>query len=289
MPRPLPEGQHITVERNLRPANFSMPSLEMATDHYNIGFVVSGDRRAITPLQSYCYHAGDVAMSPPFVYHRTLSESDAPYDGYLIKYSPEFIQPFIDQIGKNIFDELYEQKVCHFTPNMQVKIEQLFADMLEEYHKQTPYKEVILQGMLFRLLTTVYENKLESTATRFKSPLTPPIIDTLYYIENHYSQKITLSAMAKEVHLSEAYLSRLFTSQLGMSFTDYVNNVRIRHVQTMLTRTDKSVMEIALACGYCHGDYLSAQFKLKTGMTPLGFRRKRIPRSPHIHNQEQYK
>lgn len=274
MPRPIPAGQHITVERNLRPADYCMPSLEMATDHYTVGFIISGDRRAITPLSSYCYHAGDVAMSPPFIYHRTLSDSDAPYDGYLIKYTPEFIQPFIDRVGKNIFDELYEQRVCHFTPDMQVKIEQLFADMLEEYRKQTPYKEVILQGMLFRLLTMIYENKLKGDTIRFKSPLTPPIIDTIYYIENHYHRKLTLSALAKQVHLSEAYFSRLFTAQLGMSFTDYINNVRLRHVQILLTQTDKSIMEIALACGYCHGDYLSAQFKLKTGMTPTQFRKK---------------
>lgn len=278
MPLPLPPGEHISIQRNLRPAAYAMPSMEMATDHYSISYIISGDRRKITPLQSYISHAGDVGLSAPFEYHRTISASNVPYEKYLIKYTPEFVEPFIEQVGKNVFDELYKQKVCHFTKDMQVKIEQQFADMLSEYKKDIPYKEFILQGMLFRLLTTIWENKIKGDEISFQSPLTPPIIDSLYYIENNFDRKLTLSSLAKQVHLSDAYFSRLFSAQLGMSFTEYLNNVRIRHVQAMLTQTDKSIMEIALACGYCHGDYLSAQFKQKTGMTPSEFRSQIAPK-----------
>lgn len=274
MPLPLPLGEHISIQHNLRPAAYTMPSMEMATDHYSISYIISGDRRKITPLQTYFSHAGDVGLSAPFEYHRTFSASNAPYEKYLIKYTPEFIQPFIEQVGKNVFDELYKQKVCHFSREMQVKIRQQFADMLLEYQKNTPYKEFILQGMLFRLLTTIWENKLKGDAISFQSPLTPPIIDSLYYIENNYDRKLTLHTLAKQAHLSDAYFSRLFSAQLGLSFTEYLNHVRIRHVQAMLTQTDKSIMEIALACGYCHGDYLSAQFKQKIGLTPSEFRSK---------------
>ena len=274
MPIPLPPGEHISVQRSLKPAAYAMPSMEMATDHYSVSYIISGDRRKITPLQSYSSHAGDVGLSAPFEYHRTISESNVPYEKYLIKFTPEFVQPFIEQVGKNIFDELYEQKVCHFSKDVQKMIEQQFADMLTEYQKDVPYKEFILQGMLFHLLATIWENKLQGDAISFKSPLTPPIIDTLYYIENNYDRKLTLSTLAKQAHLSDAYFSRLFSAQLGMSFTEYLNNVRIRHVQSMLTQTDKSIMEIAIACGYCHGDYLSTQFKQKTGMTPSEFRGK---------------
>ena len=207
-------------------------------------------------------------MLPPFTYHRTISISDTVYVSYLIKFTPDFIAPFFDFIGKNIFDELYEQKVCHFTPETQQKIEKMFQEMLYEFQKDTEYKEVILQGMLFRLFTTIWENRLQGGAVSFPSPLSEPIIHAIYHIEKNYAQKITLESIAKELGFSTAYFSRLFKSQLGMSFSEYLNNSRINHAQTLLARTDKSIMDIAMETGFCQGDYFATQFKHKTGMTP---------------------
>lgn len=274
MPIKIPDGQNIIVQLRTLPGDYQMPSMAMATDHYNIGFVITGDRRNITPTQSYDYHAGDVAMAPPFMYHRTISQSNTPYESYLIKFTPEFIEPFRRLISPNIIDELYEQKICHFTKASQEKIFHMFDEMLFEYEKDVPYKEVILQGMLFRLFTTIWEERLSGGATYFHSPLTEPIINALYTIEKDYAGDLTLEQIAADVGLSTAYFSRLFSAQLGISFTEYLSNVRIRHVYTLLAQTDKTVMEIAMETGYCHGDYLATQFKKKTGMTPTEFRKK---------------
>lgn len=272
MPIPIPKGQQITVQKNLYPNNFCMPSMEVATNHYDINYVISGDRKMITPTQSYSYHAGNISVGAPYMYHRTISESDAPYERYLVKYTPEFAEPFIKYIGKDIFNELYEQKLFHFSEPVQLKIQQMLCEMLEEYNKNTPYKEIILQGMLFRLLTTIYENKLNVGTTKYKTPLTEPILNAVYYIENNYDKKLTLEIMAEEAHFSCAHFSRLFSAQLGIPFSEYVSNVRISHAKRLLLQTNKSIMEIALETGYCHGDYLCAQFKSKTGMTPTQFR-----------------
>lgn len=276
MPIKIPDGQNIVVSYRSLPGDYKMPSMEMATDHYNIGYIVSGDRRTITPTQSYTYRTGDVSMVAPFVYHRTLSESDTPYAGYLIKFTPEFIQPFVEKAGKNIFDDLYEEKVCHFSEESKQRIHGMFADMLREYEKDVPYKEFILQGMLFRLFTTIWEERLEVQGNYFKSPLSEPILNAIYRMEKDYPQALSMEAVAAEVGFSTAHFSRVFHSQLGMSFTDYLSNVRIQHVKELLIRTDKSITEIALSTGYCHGDYLATQFKRKVGMTPTQFRKSNV-------------
>lgn len=274
MPFPIPEGQHIIVEHRTLPTGYCMPSMEMATDHYNIGYVVSGDRRCITPLQTYDYHAGDVSMAPPYVYHRTIAETDAPYERYLIKFTPEFIKPFLTHVGQHIFDELFQLNICRFDKETREKIKNLFWEMYEEYEKDAPYKEFILQGMLFRLLTTVWEKRLlGETATLNKSPLTKPVMDAICHIETYYYMNLTLEETARRVNLSTAYFSRLFHAQLGMPFSEYVSNVRIRHVKILLSQSSKSIMEIALETGFSSGDYLSTQFRAKTGMTPREFRK----------------
>ena len=272
MALPIPEGKQIVVERNLRPSGFCMPSMEMATDHYSVGYVITGDRKVIMPSESLIYHSGDVTLGMPYMYHRTVSNSDIPYDSYIIKFTPEFIKPFINQVEKKIFDELCGQRVFNFSDEFQIKIERIFFDMLEEYNKNSRYTEFVLQGMLYRLLITIWENKINNNVMINKSPLSKSIVDILYYIENNYYKKITLEKIAQMAHFSNSYFSRMFKLQMGISFTEYLNNVRVTQAKKMLIQTNKSIMEIAVDVGYCHGDYLSIQFKNKTGMTPSQFR-----------------
>ena len=150
----------------------------------------------------------------------------------------------------------------------------MFEDMLNEYQKKTCYKELILQGMLFHLFTTIMEEHIPTSNNMKKNdtPLTKPIIEILYYLEYHYQENPTLLQMSKMINISEGHLSRLFHSQLGISYSKYLNNLKIEHVKILLLKTDKSIMDIALNTGYCNSEYLSVNFKKNTGMTPKDFR-----------------
>lgn len=271
---PLPAGKQINVERKLFHSGYGMPSMEMATDHYSIGYIISGDRRTIAPFGTYDYHAGDVALSPMYLYHQTVAGSNTPYERVLIKFSPQIADEFIAVVGRQMFDELYEKRIFSFTPEVQKKLEYLFTDMAEEFKREQPYTEFILKGMLFRLLLMVWEEKLPDKGVEIhETPLTPPIVDALYYMENYYNQNPSLEETARVANFSPAYFSRLFSSQLGKSYSEYLNSIKLRHVTTLLVQTDKSIMEIAQETGFCHGNYLSDQFKKKMGMTPMQFRK----------------
>lgn len=274
MPIPIPNGQHISIEKRLLPSDFCMPLMQIMPDYYNIGYIISGDRYVITPVETYCYHKGDVALAPPLFFHRTFSNSNEPYESILIKFTPDFVKPFIDVIGENEFKNFYNSKAFHFTQNAQKKILNIFENMLNEYQKKTCYKELILQGMLFHLFTTIIEEHIPTSddIKKNSTPLTTPIIEILYYLESHYQENPTLSQIAKIVNFSEGYLSRLFRSQLGIPYSKYLNNLKVEHVKLFLLKTDKSITEIALSTGYSSSEYLSVHFKKNTGMTPKDFR-----------------
>ncbi len=273
MPNPLPEGQQILVTHGCFREHFKMDSLQMATDHYNIGITLKGHRRTITPLFSYSYQEGDVALAPPFLFHRTISESDGPYERIMVKFSPKFVEPFINEVGQHVFNKLYETLVYHFSIETQEKIKTMFFDMLNEYEKNMPYKEFILQGMLFRLFTTILEEHIPTAPLINPTPLTPQIIDAIVYMENHYKQQPSMNEVANVVGFSAGHFSRLFHAQLGMPYSTYLNNIQLRHVQILLANTNMSIMDIAHETGYCHGDYLSAQFKKKMGVSPREYRK----------------
>lgn len=274
MPIPLSNGEQIHIEHRILLNGTAMTSMQMSKDHYNIGYTISGERTTITPLESYCFHAGNVAVAPPYFYHKTVSKNNLPYESILIKFSPDYVKPFIDTVGQNIFDEIYQKKVFSFSKENQRKISHMFYEMEQESCKETPYKEFILQGMLFRLLAAVWELHLpDASVDKSLSPITEPVMHAIQYMEDNYYKNPSLLEVSRVANLSERHLSKLFLSQLGMSYTEYFNNIRIRHVKILLMQTSKTIMEIAMETGYCNGDYLSAQFKKLTGMSPTTFRK----------------
>ena len=268
MPTPLPQGQRIVVTHIHFKESYHMDSMQMSTDHYNIGITLQGRRRTITPLHSFSYQAGDVALMPPFTFHRTLSEYDEPYERIMVKFSPDFVEPFIREVGRHAFQKLYDSPVYHFSEHSREKLIRLFRDIYEEYRKDTPYKEFILQGMLFHIFTTVLEEHISIETTIHPVPVTKQIIDAIVYMENNYKRQPSMEEVAGKVGFSAGYFSRLFHAQLGIPYNTYMNNIQIRHVQLLLSTTNMSIMDIAQETGYCHGEYLSAQFKKKTGITP---------------------
>lgn len=273
MPYKLIDNKNITVQHKSLPSDYSMPSMQMASDHYNIGIVISGDRRTITPNESFEYHAGYVSMIGPFLLHRTLSLSKEPYEGYLIKFSPEFANPFVENGGQAIFDELYDKKIHHFNPENTKIIINMFREIHTEYQKERPYSEQILSGMLFRLFDTIWHTRLSEESHKFDTPLTEPILTAVAIIDQFYAEGITLTSVSKKVGLATSYLSRLFKTQLGKTFSEYVISVRISAAKQLLLSTNKSVMEIATETGFCNGDYLSTCFKKCVGLSPLNFRK----------------
>lgn len=71
----------------------------------------------------------------------------------------------------------------------------------------------------------------------------------IIYIQQHYQENITLEDLTGQIYLSSAYLSRLFTKQLGMSFTEYLAQVRLAHAVD-LTRGRDTLTEIAGKTGF---------------------------------------
>lgn len=94
------------------------------------------------------------------------------------------------------------------------------------------------------------------------------------YLDTHYTEKISLDALADQFFISKFYLTRVFKEQYGVSINTYVLNLRITKAKQMLRFTDKKLEDIGYQCGLGAPHYFSRIFKQVEGITPSEFREK---------------
>ena len=93
------------------------------------------------------------------------------------------------------------------------------------------------------------------------------------YINNNYNEDITLERVAEKFFISPCYFSRTFKRVTGLSFTEYLNGVRIKEAQRLLATEDMSISEICERIGYKSTTHFGRSFKAIVGMSPTEYRR----------------
>ena len=92
------------------------------------------------------------------------------------------------------------------------------------------------------------------------------------YIQEHYSEQVTLNEVAENIYVSTFYISRMFKKELGKSFVDYLNDVRIEKSKELLKDIKYKTYEVAEIVGISDPHYFSKLFKKYSGMTPSEYR-----------------
>ncbi|MDD6039385.1 MAG: 2-isopropylmalate synthase [bacterium] len=91
------------------------------------------------------------------------------------------------------------------------------------------------------------------------------------YIQVNY-QMITLSDVAGQFGLSEPYVSKYFKEKAGITFGEYVLQIRMKKAKTLLKSSSMTIESIAENVGYPNVEHFSRMFKKKFGMSPLQYR-----------------
>lgn len=99
------------------------------------------------------------------------------------------------------------------------------------------------------------------------------------YVANNYAQPITLTEICKNINFSLSNISIIFTKNAGMTFREYLQNVRMKKASEMLEKTDKTIAEIANLVGYSDPAFFYRLFRKTMNMTPQEYRKERKDRS----------
>lgn len=122
---------------------------------------------------------------------------------------------------------------------------------------------------VFEKIAGEYEKIVNTEKEQIKKPMTL----AKEYIDHHFSEILSLEIVGNIIGLNASYLSSQFKKEMGISFIDYVNMVRIREAQKLLLRTDDNLNTIAEKVGFSDAKYFSRMFKKETGIKPSDYRK----------------
>lgn len=94
------------------------------------------------------------------------------------------------------------------------------------------------------------------------------IRELISYVNEHYTEKLSLEDAADYVGFNREYFCRFFKQHMGLTFLRYLNEVRISHAGRLLSSTDLSISEIMNTCGFTNQTIFNRLFKEIYGMTP---------------------
>lgn len=171
---------------------------------------------------------------------------------------------------------VYEHRICS-----DPKIKEYFNEVFNEHKNALPGSDLKIKGDVYNLAAHLFRNyrnaeisdrEYEIRMTRLKR-----LNDIMQYAEDHYDEKLSASFFAKRCFLSEYYFCHMFKSEMGISFTEYINRLRIQKARLLIENTAESITDISAMTGFDDVNYFSRIFKKYTGVTPSSLRKKRTP------------
>ena len=156
----------------------------------------------------------------------------------------------------------------------------ILLQMKDEYFNEGEYTELLITSLLLNFFVRL-GNHYRSARNPFPEVQAPKhkvyiqkFSNLLGYIDQHYMENLTLEDMASYAGFSKFHFSRLFKQYTKDTFTDYLNQRRIRAAEELLAAPppDTSITEIAMRCGFSSISTFNRLFKQLKNCTPGEFR-----------------
>lgn len=135
--------------------------------------------------------------------------------------------------------------------------------------------EIESEEELCAWLVSMLERMMDAIKSNREFPSTVLLGEALRFMEEHLNEPISRDHVADVACLSPSHFSRVVKQTFGQSFTDLLAKMRIDRAREHLARTDASLIQVCLDCGFSDPSYFTKVFRKYTGHTPSEYRRSR--------------
>ena len=132
----------------------------------------------------------------------------------------------------------------------------------------------ILKAVSWEEIMQLLMDLFAKVAAQEENTATVPIVQrALSIVKECYADGITLEEIARRMHVSETYLSKILKKETNMNFTEIMKRQRIDQMKKLLLDTDLKLNQIAAMTGFSDPKYMSKVFKNDVGVLPNEYRK----------------
>ncbi|MBT2728857.1 AraC family transcriptional regulator [Bacillus sp. ISL-75] len=270
---------------------------------YEIYFFHSGDCKYLINNRIYELQPGDIILLDGLTLHKPNPGIENTYTRSMLHFSPTWLQESLNALGiPNLLDPFKKLNNCLLRTGydesgqfVDGRIKEIVSSLkhIDDEMQRTGKKNELLVAEvkleLVQLLLGIYKmsQKELSHVTSKKSEKEVHAETIASWINDHYSEKVSLDKIAAELNLSKYYVSHIFKEVTGFTVMEYVMACRLNQVKYLLEmEPDQSLSEVSSAAGFESVAHFSRFFKDKVGTTPSKYRKTKLNRSIPIKKGE---
>ncbi len=189
--------------------------------------------------------------------------------------------PHYRKYFQSYIPDKFDFNLTHLSPHSRLAVEQLHG-LTECFERGKPipaYISSLAEGYLSLLLADLFTPSSESSLHLHHQKGGEDLEleqQVLIYLDEHFTEELSLELLSKEFGVSRFRLSRLFSDKLQTGFPSYVTAKRLEYARELLSTTDQSVTNIALDAGFGSSRSFFREFKTAFHMTPNEYRKQHI-------------
>ena len=250
-----------------------------------IVYVISGSAVHETEAGSYTVSRGDIVVvntDSPHAFHAQLGEET--FTAYDLMFTPDFLDTAL--IRANGFDEMCssflfysifpgQQTIgpdLHLAGSSYGIFGELFNKIYMEFTgRQRGYEELV-RAYLIELIIKMFRKMESSAAGKLTKRQKDAVDAAMNYLRESFHTHVTLEELATHIFLSKDYLNRIFREATGLPVNAFLQKIRIEEACRLLSTTDRTVIDIAAACGFSDSKSFYATFRRIMSITPGEYR-----------------
>ena len=247
----------------LKPEDADSAVSRQNVDSFLIGAVISGRGELSTEDGSCPLITGDcffIDCRKPYNYH---SSEEDPWEIMWLHFngctSRQYYELFSLQ-AKNVFRPQFFDKVITS-----------MSEIISIYEKDIPNAEILCSKHIMDILTLALTSA--ESDKHYDSGLKEKLSMVHSYIEDHFSEDLSLEKIATEFYISKFYLTREYKKLYGKTIFQHIITARINCGKKLLRFSDRSIEEIAHLCGFNDQSYFARQFKKAENQTCFSYRK----------------
>jgi len=224
---------------------------------------------------------GDLVLVGPYLPHLWRNNASY-YEGNQEQRVKTIVTKFSkDFIGENTFDSPEFLEINKMLDESKYGVvfgaktsEKMHDELLNIVNLNQVEQSIKLLDILHRLSISADKKLLSSSDMRqFTSDNSERIDSILKFISDNYASYISLTDVSEVACMTTNSFCRFFKRMTNKSFTQFLNEVRIRNASRLLIQEDLPVSEVCYVVGYNSITNFNKQFKLIMGSTPNNYRK----------------